>query len=167
MWVVCRKHRKRDGTVSLYPVIREYCGGRRTETYAGKGWAGVLAGMKFPRRRRPPAKVRVKGDDPRRVYNPSARHVLDQAGYSVYNGRICMNRRRFMDPECVDLRFSMLDRPHRDIIGSPENLLLITETAVSMLKACNRKRVETTFNECFRKSLELMKDSAGDSNGII
>ena len=170
MWIEYLKHKCRNGETHYYPQRAVYVKGKRVRQYVGKqGYGALKFQLQLRNLERRLFKIRRVDSSVGRPpsFHPLLKETLEHAGYSVDGFVIKRHRINYLDPEHVAYRFSLMDPEQRAVVGNSERLLAVELLARKLLKSSNRRGIYTTFSECFRKSLELMKDSAGDSNGII
>ena len=146
------KHR--PGGDQLYIVHRER--GRRRRTYVRKSNAAqVVEKFQSTRKVEPPPKP---PDPPKRRGRPRVipsvlKEIANLAGFSTLGILVSMNRRNFLTLEAARIRFQLLDDGDQAFFQSAERLHDVSVQANSRMKSKNRRRIPTSFAECFDESL--------------
>ena len=93
---------------------------------------------------------------PRRFYRENL-EIYEAAGYRVRGRAVHINLKTFFTGEATAVRFGLLNKESREVIGSAQRLLELSCLAWRLHKRCNALRIKNSFSSCFA---EVMKENA-------
>ena len=112
-----------------------------------------LLEMRKPRKKRTEPDKAVNEPREKSFYPKSLKFILESAGYGVFGPKLRRGK-KFLSKSAARVRFDLLDKESREMIGSPGNLLRINMEALSLLKRRNRYGMKTSYQKCMIAVME-------------